>query len=236
MKRRFLACILAAGAALSTVAYCPAPAAAPLDRAGPGPAPAAAGTSLRPGTGVRVQRTPRRGAKLSLTSKRRRAIGEGAPIEVKNTGRASNDGPSAVPAVLRQLRIVLRAIRNHDERSTDGISAARLRALALIESRPGLQVGEFAQELGVHQSTASNMLEHLARQGLVEKRRNGDDHRAVSLMLTARAQEILSASPNAQTDAVQQALDRLPPSTVAALQERLADLIRNLPAGKTVIA
>ena len=171
MKRRFLVCVLAAGAALSSAAYCPAPAAAPLERIVP--APAAENSSLRVGGDLRVKRTPRRAAKQSLTSKRRRAIGEGAPLEVKNTGRDANDGTAMAPAVLRQLRVVMRAIRNHDERASDGVSVARLRALALIDSRPGLQVGAFAQELGVHQSTASNMLEHLARQGLVGEAARG---------------------------------------------------------------
>jgi DNA-binding MarR family transcriptional regulator len=128
----------------------------------------------------------------------------------------------------------MRAIRNQDERSSDGVSVARLRALALIDSRPGLQVGAFAQELGVHQSTASNMLEQFTRQGLVEKRRAAGDHRTVSLLVTARAKTILEAAPPA--DEVQLALDRLPPATLAVLQTRLAELIRTLPAGKTRLA
>src|SRR5471032_626111 len=89
MKRRFLVCVLAAGAALSSAAYCPAPAAAPLERSGSVPAPAAENSSLRVGGDLRAKRTPRRAAKQSLTSKRRRAIGEGAPLEVKNTGRGT---------------------------------------------------------------------------------------------------------------------------------------------------
>lgn len=234
MKRRFLVCVLAAGAALSSAAYCPVPAAAPLDRAGNGPAPSAERSSLRPAGTLRVQRTSRRLAKQSLTSKRRRAIGEGAPLEVKNAGRDANDGSATAPAVLRQLRVVMRAIRTHDERANDGLSVARLRALALIDSRPGLQVGEFAQELGVHQSTASNMLEQFARQGLVEKRRATGDHRTVSLLATARARTLLKAAPPA--DEVQLALDRLPSATLAALQERLGELIRALPTGKPRLA
>jgi len=233
MKRRVLAMVCAAGAALSSAGYCPAPAAAPLDRGGNGAGASGESSSFRPGGSVRVQRTSRRLAKQSLTSKRRRAIGEGAPVEVKDTGRDANDG-SAAPAVLRQLRVVMRAIRNQDERASDGLSVARLRALALIDSRPGLQVGAFAQELGVHQSTASNMLEQFARQGLVEKRRAADDHRTVSLLVTARAKTLLKAAPPA--DEVQLALDRLPSATLAALQERLAELIRTLPTAKTRLA
>src|SRR5205085_2793256 len=98
-----------------------------------GPAPSAESSSLRPGSAVRVQKTSRRAAKQSLTSKRRRAIGEGAPLEVKDTGRASNDGAATAPAVLRQLRVVMRAIRTHDEGASAGLSVARLRALALID-------------------------------------------------------------------------------------------------------
>src|SRR5450432_2252478 len=104
MKRRFLVCVLAAGVAVSSAAYCPAPAAAPLERTVPATT-AAEGSLLRVGGDLRVKRTPRRAAKQSLTSKRRRAIGEGAPLEVKNTGREANDGNATTPAVLRQLRV-----------------------------------------------------------------------------------------------------------------------------------
>jgi DNA-binding MarR family transcriptional regulator len=237
MKRRFLVCLFAAGAAVSSAAYCPAPAAAVLDRAA-GTAPSSAAeqhSSLRPGAAVRIKKTSRRGANQSLTSKRRRAIGESAPLEVKGAGRGAEGSGATAPAVLRQLRVVMRAFRNQDERSSDGMSAARVRALALIDSRPGMQVGVFAQELGVHQSTASNLLEPLARQGLIEKRRAADDHRSVSLFVTARAKTILKAAPAGAADGVHLALDRLPPATLTALQERLADLIRALPT-KTRLA
>jgi len=234
MKRRFLACFIAAGAALSSAAYCPAPAAAVLDRVGSIHSTTAVEEStLRPGAAVRLKKTSRRTVNQSLTPKRRRAIGEGTPLEAKNTGRDANEEGATAPAIIRQLRVVMRALRG-DARARDGLSGARLRALALIDSRPGLQVGAFAQELGVHQSTASNMLEHLARNGLVEKRREADDHRTVSLLVTARAKAMLMSAT--QGNDVEEALDRLPPATLAALEERLADLIRALPPGKVRLA
>lgn len=236
MKRALLAAFLVAGAALAPGSFCRA-LAGPVESAENVVAPAAEESSLRPGSSARIKRTSQRAAKQSLTPKRRRAIGGGAAQGGKRPGRDADSGPAGsamAPAVLRQLRVVMRAIRNHDERAREGVSGARLRALALIDSRPGLQVGAFALELGVHQSTASNMLEHLARQGLVEKRRDGEDHRTVSLFATARARTMLKGGTHA--DAMEQALNRLPPSTLAALQERLAELIRALPAGKIIPA
>lgn len=219
MKRVLLA-ILAAGAVLFAGAFRPALAASlePAARI-----PVLEKSSVRPGQAVRVKRTSRRAAKQALTAKRRRAIGEGAPLEAKNPGHDADSGTATPPEVLQQLRVVVRAIRNHDGRASDGVSEARLRALALIERRPGVQVSAFARDLGVHQSTASNLLEHLARQGLVEKRRSSEDQRGVSLFATARARTLLQGATG--TDAVQQALSRLPASTLAELHQSLAQLI-----------
>lgn len=235
MKHRLVAAILAA-AALSSSVLCLEPAAAAQrqeTQAAKTSAPAAEKSSVRPGARWQFQRTSRRGAKQAGTPKRRRAIGEGMSLEAKRAGRDTDTGAAKAPLVLQQLRVVMRAIRNYDERPKGGagMSGARLRALALIDSRPGLQVGAFAKELGVHQSTASNTLEHLARRGLVEKRRDGDDHRAVSLFATPRAATVLRAAPALRTDVLRQALDRLPPPALSALHERLAELIRTLPAG-----
>ena len=154
-------------------------------------------------------------------------------------GLPISEAAERIPSRISKLIYLTAVLPQSGEKLTDftevneGESSA---ALALIDSRPGLQVGVFAEELGVHQSTASNMLEHLARQGLVEKRRNGEDQRAVSLLLTARAKTILKSAPQANPDAVQEALNKLPPSKLAALQERLSELIRTLPAGKTRLA
>jgi len=131
--------------------------------------------------------------------------------------------------VLEQLRQVMRALRREEAGSGRGTTTAGLRAVACIEAHPGIQVGDLARELGIHQSTASNLLERLTREGLVAKRRTVDDHRTVSLYATARGHKALKSAPP-PGDRLQRALARLPASSLAALNGHLKDLIEAIPA------
>src|SRR5215510_14438277 len=92
----------------------------------------------------------------------------------------------AVLAVLVRLRFLVRAMRDHYrqvERSC-GVSGAYVWAMTEIDASPGVKVGELAQRLGLHQSTASNMVEKLEKLGLLLRTRAPDDQRVVQLYLT----------------------------------------------------
>ena len=205
-----------------------------VEIAGKVPSPVTQKSPARTGT-WRFQRISRRAAKLSGAPKRRRAIGESIVAETQATAEGGGKGADSakVPTIMRQLRLVARTVRNGEGRARTpaGVSAANFRALALIDGRPGLQVGAFAQELGIHQSTASNLLEQLSRQGLVEKRRNGDDHRAVSVYATARGKAMLRKAPEGEGGTLLEALNRLSPASLDALQSRLEELMRALSPG-----
>ena len=130
-------------------------------------------------------------------------------------------------AVLKQFRVVVRAIRRHYERveKRSGLSGAQLWAMAKICSRDGITVGELALELGVHPSTASNMLERLSTLGLVSKRRSGRDQRVVRLRATVRGRKALESAPAPQIGVLQQALTRLPADSLGSLHRQMAELI-----------
>jgi len=99
--------------------------------------------------------------------------------------------------VLEQFRVIFKSIRRHyrsvEERS--GISGALLWALAQVAANPGSQVGDLARALAIHQSTASNLLRRLGSRGLVARRRQAKDQRAVQLFATAKGLRTLKRAP-----------------------------------------
>src|SRR5512135_3240296 len=99
--------------------------------------------------------------------------------------------------VLQQFRVLLRSIKRHYQWVEEqcGLSGAQVWALAEIADMPGIKVSELAQQLGVHLSTASNMLRRLEAVELVRRMRIGEDHRVVQLELTAKGEKILSMAP-----------------------------------------
>ena len=130
--------------------------------------------------------------------------------------------------VLKQFRVLLRSIKRHYQwiERECGLSGAQLWALSEISSAPGIKVSVLARELGIHMSTASNLLRRLEELGLVERLRIGDDHRVVQLKLTAKGEKILQLAPKPLVGILQQALADLAPTRLANLHSDLDEVIR----------
>ena len=129
--------------------------------------------------------------------------------------------------VLRQFRIVLRAIKQHYQfvERRCGVSGAQLWAMERIGARRGLAPGDLARELAIHPSTASNLLARLEQLGLVHRKRGEMDLRRVQLYLTAKGQAVLAKAPRPLRGILQQGLQDLPPASLTALRRRLSELI-----------
>ncbi|MGP1677779.1 MAG: MarR family winged helix-turn-helix transcriptional regulator [Burkholderiales bacterium] len=130
--------------------------------------------------------------------------------------------------VLKQFRVLLRSIKRHYQwvEQECGLSGAQLWALAEIAGAPGLKVSDLARELGVHLSTASNMLRRLEELSLVKRMRIGKDHRVVQLQLTAKGAKILRQAPRPFVGILQQALADLPQHRLDSLDADLGEVIR----------
>ncbi len=136
----------------------------------------------------------------------------------------------AMIAVLMQFRVVVRSIKQHygSVQRQCGVSGAQLWALAQVDASPGLRVGDLANQLAVHQSTASNIVDRLEEARLVARRRVGDDRRVVRVFLTARGATVLRRAPRPLRGVLQQALLDLPTPSLRALRRDLASLLRHL--------
>jgi DNA-binding MarR family transcriptional regulator len=167
---------------------------------------------------------------------------EARAISESRTGPAKRASGTAVPTsndqmldVLGQFRIVLRAIKQHylHVEKSCGVSGAQLWCMERIAATRGLAPGDLARELSIHPSTASNLLARLEELKLVQRRRAEIDHRRVHLYLTAKGQAVLSKAPRPLKGVLQQALQDLPPASLAGLRKRLAELVDMLQVRDT---
>ena len=131
---------------------------------------------------------------------------------------------------LKQFRIIIAAVRQHFRvvESACGVSGAQVWILSAIAERPGLTVSQLSDTLAVHISTASNMLDKLAKNGLVERRRSEADRRVVNLHLTDQGQATLDRAPQPLTGLVPHALESMPSAALAQLHKDLTLLIRQM--------
>lgn len=131
---------------------------------------------------------------------------------------------------LKQFRIIISAVRQHFRALEEacGVSGAQVWILSAIADTPGITVSRLGETLSVHVSTVSNMLDKLAKSGLVERLRSEGDRRVVNLQLTEAGEAILARAPKPLTGLVPHALDKLPEPVLKRLNADLGLLIENM--------
>ena len=152
------------------------------------------------------------------------------PSSAHNATKVAGGRRPRMVAVLRQFRVILGALRRHYasvERSS-GVGGAQLWALAQIGVAGELTVGELAHGMGIHSSTASNLVRQLLEQGFVRKLRARGDQRVVCLSLSAAGRRVLSRAPRPVEGLLQAALLKLPPKALDRLHEDLQALIARM--------
>lgn len=133
-------------------------------------------------------------------------------------------------AVLQQFRFIFKSAKKHFlwvEQET-GISGSQLWALAQIGSAPGLRVTELARALAIHQTTASNLVDKLAKRKLIRRERKRDDQRVVQLFVTRLGNDIVSKAPKPYEGVLPDALMRLPQADLDKLDDLLKSLTRRM--------
>jgi len=136
---------------------------------------------------------------------------------------------------LMKFRIIINAVKRHFRWVEEqcGINGAQLWALWEIGRTRAMRVSELAAAMAMHQSSTSNLVERLARSGLIARRRNASDRRVVELVLTARGAALLRRAPRPARGLLPEALHRLPPATLGQLDAALAAVLRTMTTADT---
>ena len=131
---------------------------------------------------------------------------------------------------LKQFRIIIGAVRHHFRalEKACGVPGAQVWILSVIAASPGIKVSRLSETLSVHISTASNMLDRLAKAGMVERRRSKADRRVVNLHLTPAGKAALARAPKPLTGVIPHALNSLPEPALERLHDDLDLLIHQI--------
>lgn len=139
-------------------------------------------------------------------------------------------------SVLQRFRVLIRTAQRHSQwiERQSGVTGAQLWAMQELVEAPGLRVGELANRMALHQSTASNMVDRLETGGLIRKERTSADQRVVRLYLTEKGQELLARAPSPARGVLPEALRKLDEASLQRLQNELDGLlmqIKNMDEG-----
>lgn len=134
--------------------------------------------------------------------------------------------------VLRQFRVVFNAVKTHFRQveKSAGIAGAQLWALSVVATQPDVSMGELAQAMDIHQSTASNLAKTLVDRNLMTARKGGHDKRTVRLAITPAGSQFLETAPQPFAGVLPTALARLDADTLTRLERDLHTLINALDA------
>ena len=140
---------------------------------------------------------------------------------------------SGVRAAAERFAALFRALyltyhrRDGPRSDLPGASRAVLTHLAVTGP---LTVGEAAAHLGRAQSVVSEIVDGLARKGLLERERDPADRRRTLVWLTGEGQELLRRDGEVlAVDALAEALGRVPPEVRACLLDGAAALLAAAP-------
>jgi DNA-binding MarR family transcriptional regulator len=104
---------------------------------------------------------------------------------------AAQESAAFYEALQELLRIY--QFRDRDSTCYGDVTPNECHALEAVERAGGLRVNDLAAALGLHKSNASRIAEGLRRRGLLARRAEKADGRAVQLVATARGRAVHAA-------------------------------------------
>ncbi len=157
--------------------------------------------------------------------------GDDAPSDDAQGAAASSAAASGAAAhrasILKKLRIVIRSAQRHSSwiEKKCGVNGAQLWIIHELHATPGMRVGEIAERLAIHQTTASNLLDELQKKKLVIKTRDANDQRVVRLTLSDSGSVLLAGAPKPARGLLPGALLKMNGSALQKLDAGLQGLL-----------
>ena len=130
--------------------------------------------------------------------------------------------------MLDGIRHIVQALRESSrlaERHV-GLSGAQLFVLQQLADVKTASVGELARRTHTHQSSVSVVVTKLVAQGLVSRKRSGEDARSVVLSLSAAGRRLAARGPDVAQERLIRAIEALSAARRTALASTLTELAR----------
>jgi MarR family transcriptional regulator, organic hydroperoxide resistance regulator len=136
-------------------------------------------------------------------------------------------------SALRNFRVIFGSVRQYF-RSVEqlcGVSGSQLRILQELKQHPGIGISDLAGQLGIHQSTCSQLVEKLVKARHVTRSRSSSDQRRVGLKLTEKGRRTVRRAPGPADGVLPQALQKLSGTSLRSLNRSLQVVIDGLEHG-----
>lgn len=126
----------------------------------------------------------------------------------KHSSLDSECASLVVETVLLGMRAIRRQIRAHKPRE---LTVQQFRVLAHLRHHAGASLSHLAEHAGLALPSMSKAVDHLVKQGLVERAASTEDRRRVNLQLTQAGRSVFEATDCAVKAGIANLLAALPP-------------------------
>ncbi len=154
------------------------------------------------------------------------------PTTASTDPRPAEGSLRGFEAAWEEFFAALRRLRGRGARDRgEELTLSQQNLLTALGEHPQLQVGEVALAAGVAPPTATRMLDHLERGGIVRREHSTRDRRVVTVALTAQGRRLLErkrAAVGEKRRALYESLEPEEREQAQRLLRRLADLIEEL--------
>jgi DNA-binding MarR family transcriptional regulator len=139
---------------------------------------------------------------------------------------AQSAGAERVLAIFAEFRGALGVLRcGASQRLVKlGVSMTQIHILSMLEHHGEMAMSRLAEMLDVSDSNATGLVDRLAERGLVERVRDLEDRRVVTVRPSQKGRDVLDEVQLMRDDLLRQVLARLEPEQAERLADALADV------------
>ncbi|HHY35349.1 MAG TPA: winged helix-turn-helix transcriptional regulator [Firmicutes bacterium] len=128
-----------------------------------------------------------------------------------------------IEELLRHVAFIIKK-RGRDILSDFGITNPQFNALLVLDSHPDITMGELCERLYLACSTATDLIDRMEKNGLLERRRDPEDRRVIRLRTMPKAKEVIEQVIQARRRYVKSILTKLDEKDIETLARSLQQL------------
>ena len=153
----------------------------------------------------------------------------------KTPARSRSAAPAPrddIDAVVQGLRRIVKALESYSREveASFGLTGPQLWAVKTLARSGPLAVSRLAEELAVHQTSASLLVSRLEQRRLVRRVRSSRDRRVVLLSLTRQGRQIAARAPEPAQGKLLHGLQQMRPGQVRSIRRAVTSLVQAMEA------
>lgn len=134
-----------------------------------------------------------------------------------------DDSVVKVEGLLRHVAFIIK-MRGREMLEDFGITNPQFNALLVLKEHPDITMGELCDKLYLACSTATDLIDRMEKNELLERKRDQEDRRVIRLSITEKGRQVIAEVIEARRRYVASILQQLQPEEIEQLASSLDKL------------